>query len=334
MDVRQIDLAEWGDALPSSGFEPFHLPDALQVVEQHTGGNLVLYGGFNGDRPVGLFPAFVHDRSLSRTVTSPPPSLGIPRLGPILMPASPKQRKQEQVNRRFADAVLEALDVGSRRTLFRSLLSTEAADPRPYGWAGLEIEPQFTYHLDVADASADDLLSGFSRDLRKDIRKGQDLGITVDIEGLDSAREIHESVDRRYREQGKTFSLSWPFVRDVVRSLGDRARVIVARTPDGAFRNGMIFLYSNDAVYSWMGGIRDTYESVSTKSMVQWGMLTELVESPPIESVTRYDLSGANTKRLCEYKSAFGGTLVPYYTIETTGASMELAKKAYRLVKG
>lgn len=334
MDIRRIDLDEWTEHFPESGFEPFHLPSALKVIREHATGELQLYGGFKGERAVELLPVLVNDRAVGRTVLSPPPGMGIPRLGPIMMSASPKQRKREKVNERFVEGIVDQLALHSRGTLFRMVTSTSYPDPRPYRWSGLTVEPEFTYHLDVAGRTSDDVLGSFSRDLRKDIRKGQELDITVDTEGIDAAREIHASVANRYEEQGKTFALSWPFVRDIVEAFDDRARVYVARDPDGEFRNGMVFLYSNDAVYSWMGGTRDSYEGVSTKSLVQWKMLTGLIEAPHVESVTRYDLSGANTRRLCEYKSGYGGTLVPYYRVESQGASMEVAKRAYQLIKG
>jgi len=41
---------------------------------------------------------------------------------------------------------------------------------------------------------------------------------------------------------------------------------------------------------------------------------------------------GANTERICRYKSKFGAELVPYYTLESEGRGMDAAKAAYRLV--
>jgi hypothetical protein len=39
---------------------------------------------------------------------------------------------------------------------------------------------------------------------------------------------------------------------------------------------------------------------------------------------------GANTERLCQYKSKFGADLVPYYVVESGGRTMDLAKKTYQ----
>jgi hypothetical protein len=43
--------------------------------------------------------------------------MSVPRLGPILMPTSPKRRKQEKVNREFTDEILDELDIHSSRTV-------------------------------------------------------------------------------------------------------------------------------------------------------------------------------------------------------------------------
>ena len=334
MDIRRLDRSEWAGALPDSGFEPFHTPAGLSTLADHTEGELRLYGGFKGQHPVGLWPAFVRDQNVGRAVLSPPPSMAVPRLGPIVMAESPKQRKREKVNRTFTTEVLDRLDADASRTLFYGIVSTTYGDPRPFTWAGMDVEPAFTYHVDVDDRTPDELLASFSRDLRKDVTNGEDLAVTVDREGVEGARPVYQDVVARYDAQGETFGPSWPYVRDAVEAFGDRARVYVARDPDGEFLNGMIFLYSNDAAYSWLGGTKRNYDSVATKSLVQWAMLTDLVEDPPFESIERYDMTGANTERICRYKAAFGGELVPYYMVESGGATMDIAKRAYRMVRG
>ena len=56
MQIRPLTLDEWGDALPASGFEWAHRLAALPI-DEHTRGELRLYGGFNGQQPVGLSPS-------------------------------------------------------------------------------------------------------------------------------------------------------------------------------------------------------------------------------------------------------------------------------------
>ncbi|NIB98538.1 GNAT family N-acetyltransferase [Halobacterium sp. R2-5] len=333
MEIQQLSLDEWDDALPSSGFEVFHTAEALSVLEDHASGELALYGGFKGDRPVGLFPVFVQNRAVGRAVLSPPPGFAIPRLGPLVMPASPKRRKREQVNGRFAEHVLEEVDVDASMTLFRSVCPTSYPDPRPYVWSNLDLDTSFTYHLDV-DGDTDELLKSFSKSLRREIRDGTDLDVTVEVAEEDGVRSVFEHTRERYAEQDRGFTPDWPYVSDLTRELAaeDRCRTYIAREPNGRYLSGVIVLYSNDAAYYWLGGARTTYEGTSINSLLHWHIVQDIAAGEPRESVDTYDLMGANTERLCEYKSKFGADLAPYYTVESGGAGMSAAKRAYRLV--
>ncbi|MCL9814027.1 GNAT family N-acetyltransferase [Natranaeroarchaeum aerophilus] len=332
MQIEELTLDDWSGALPKEGIEVFHTPSALSVVADHAPGELRLYGGYKGEQPVGLFPVVVQDRSVGRAVFSPPPGMGIPRLGPIVMPTSPKQRKRERVNRRFTEAVLEELAVEDSLTLFRSICTAAYTDPRPYRWADMDVETNFTYVLDLEDRSPEDVRRSFSKSLRREIGDGEELDLRIEREGVEGARSVYDATRRRYEEQDRAFSLEWPYVRDLVTRLEDRARVYVARTPEGRFLAGITVLYSNDAGYFWQGGTRTTYENVEINSLLHWHVIRDIIEDPPIDSVTGYDLMGANTERLCQYKSKFGAELVPYYVTESSGAGMEVAKRAYRMV--
>jgi len=248
------------------------------------------------------------------------------------MPTSPKQRKRERVNRRFTEAVLEELGVDDSLTLFRSICTAEYTDPRPYRWADMDVETKFTYVLDLDDRSPEDVRRSFSKSLRREIGDGEELDLRIEREGVEGARSVYDATRRRYEEQGREFSLDWAYVRDLVTQLEDRARVYVARTPEGRFLAGITVLYSNDVGYFWQGGTRTTYQGVEINSLLHWHVIRDIIEDPPIDSVTGYDLMGANTERLCQYKSKFGADLVPYYVTESSGAGMEVAKRAYRMV--
>ncbi len=332
MRIEELSLSEWEDALPSDGFEVFHTPEALGVIESHATGELKLYGGFKGQQPIGLLPIVVQERSLGTAVLSPPPGFGIPRLGPVLMPTSPKRRKREKVNSSFAEQVLDEIDADSSLTVFRMVCNTDYVDPRPYRWADLDLDTSFTYSLDLDGVDSDEVLKSFSKSLRREIRDGLDLDVSVTVHGVESARDVYEETRSRYAEQDQQFPMEWPYVRDLVSALDERARVYVARTPDGEFLSGITVLYSNDAGYFWQGGTRATYRNVSVNSLLHWHIIQDIADDPPVDGVSRYDLMGANTERLCRYKSKFGAELVPYYVVESPGKHMDVAKRAYQML--
>jgi hypothetical protein len=330
MRIERLDFTEWERGLPTSGFEVFHTPAALAVLERHSDSDLYLLGGYRGEQLVAMAPLFVRRVGGIRIVSSPPPAMSVPQLGPILMPTSPKRRKQEKVNREFTEGVLDTLGVDSARTLLRMICNTEYTDPRPYRWAGLSVEPSFTYRLTVGD-STDELLTSFSQSLRREIRSGADLDIGIETAGIDGGETVFRETAARYAEQAEHFGVTWPYVQDLITNLDKRCRVYVARDPDGEYLGGIITLYSNDAAYYWLGGARATYENVSINSLLHWHIINEVAENPPIDSVSEYDLVGANTEHLCRYKSKFGASLAPYYVVESGGLAMDIAKEGYQL---
>jgi hypothetical protein len=332
MRIERLDFDDWTAALPKTGFEVFHTAEALSVLSQHTTGDLILLGGYRGDQLVAMCPVFIRQRGGFRVISSPPPGMSVPRLGPILMPTSPKRRKQEKVNREFTDGTLDELDVRSSGTLCRMVCAPQISDPRPYQWAGLAVEPSFTYRLLVDGQSADDLLTSFSQSLRREIRSGRELALDIELTGVAGAETVFRETTTRYAEQAEYFGVTWPFVRDIITKLDERARVYVARDPDGEYLGGIITLFSNDAAYYWLGGTRSSYDGVSINSLLHWQIIRDVAEDPPIESVSSYDLVGANTERLCRYKSKFGADLVPYHVVESNGLAMNAAKEAYQWV--
>jgi len=331
MRVERLSPAEWEQHLPSDGFDVFHRREALDVLDEHAPGTLRRYAGFKGDSPVALLPLFVREGPLGTALLSPPPSYGVSRLGPLLMPTSPKRRKHEKINSNFAEGVLDDLAVEEPLTLFRMVCHTEYPDPRPFGWADFSIEPSFTYRLDLADADLDDVLASFSKSLRREITDGEELNVTVETD-RSALVDIYETTRQRYEEGGRAFTLEWPYVRDLVDALGPWARVYVVRNEAGAVLTGIVVLYSNDAAYFWLGGARTTHEGVSINSLLHWRIIEDVVEDPPTDSIDTYDLVGANTERLCRYKSKFGADLVPYYTVESSGATMDVAKRVYESI--
>ena len=355
MRVERIGLAEWESALPDTGTEVFHRPEALEVLDRHFDGELIPLAGYKGDRVVGLFPAFVTERAVGRAVLSPPPGMAVPRLGPVLNPASPKRRKRERLNREFTTAVLDAVHpnqtvgdalasigingvpepfdgVSTTATLFRVVCNAAYGDPRPFAWDDFTLEPQFTYRLALDGREADDLLDGFSRSLRREIRSGEELDVAVHREGVDGLRAVYEHTRRRYEEQDEALGLGWKYVHDLWTALDERARVYVAREND-IYRGGIVVLYSDDTAYFWLGGNRVDVDGVSVNSVLHWRIIRDLIEDPPNESIDGYDLVGANTERISRYKAKFGADLVPYYVIESNGVGISVAKRAYDLAR-
>jgi hypothetical protein len=129
---------------------------------------------------------------------------------------------------------------------------------------------------------------------------------------MDGVRAVHEDTRARFEEQDEQYGRTWEYVRDLAEALGDRCRAYVARASTGQYLGGITVLYSNDMGYFWQGGTRATHEGTSINGRIHWRIMEDIAAGEPVPSVGRYDLMGANTERLCQYKSKFGADLVPY----------------------
>jgi len=327
MEIQRLSLAEWEDALPNTGVGPFHQPEMLALIDEYEDGELQLLGGFRGQEPVGLMPVFVRRMYSLRFVISPPPDLGVPWLGPVLLPTSPKQRKREKLNERFTEAALGAVDADDIRTLFGVVGSPEYGDPRPYLWSSQNVEPRFNHVLDLADSEPEGVLKSFTRDLRKEIRKGDDLDVTISVEGAAAAERICGELKDRHADQGLTYPTPRAFARDLVTRLDDRTRVYVARGPSGEFLSGVTLVYANGDAIFWQGGTKASYDGVSVNSLLHWEIITDILTDPELESVQRYHLGNALNRRISRYKSKFNGEPVVNYEIKSN--LMVLARKAH-----
>lgn len=329
MRIEELTLDEWDESLPPSGVGPFHAAEPLRVIEDHSSASLRLFGGFRGEEAVALLPAFIRREPFVTGAFSPPPGFGVPRLGPVLMPTSPKRRKQERLNRRFVDAVLDEIDVERSLLVLRFSCEPAYADPRPFRWAGFDVDHRFSYRVPLASRTTEDVLQSFSKSLRREIRDARDLDVSVSVRDRKGARKVYEATSERYAEQDVGFPVSWEFTRDVIDAMDDRARVYVAETPEGEFLSGITALYSDDACYFWTGGTRATYENVSVNSLLHWRVIEDAMTDPPGDGVARYDMYSGENERVSKYKSKFGGDLVPYYVVSADNRATAVARRLY-----
>lgn len=246
------------------------------------------------------------------------------------MPSSPKRRKQEQMNRQFTEAVLETVTAHDSFTLLGLSCSTEYTDPRPYSWAGFDVKTRFTYRLALDTATPENVLESFSRSLRREIRDAESADFTVVHRGIEGARDVYTAHKARRNEQGDDYPVSWKYTRDLIAALGERARVYVAETPDGEFLSGITVLFSNDEGYFFQGGTRGR-KNTGANALLHWRAIEDILTDPALAAVSRYDLGNANIESLAQYKSKYGGELVPHYLI-TSGTLMDLARRVYEII--
>lgn len=305
----------------------FHTDDVLTTLAEHGGGRLHRLVGKKGQEIRGLFPVFEIRRGPVSTVFSPPPRMGVPNMGPVLLNYEKlKQRKFDRTNRQFVEEALEWIreTIGPKYTRIEAV--TDYIDTRPFQWNDFEVTPRHTYEIDLTGGE-EAVISQFRGGLRSNIQ-GCEVNYEVFEGDEDDVTYILRNVAERFEEQGKSYDIDVPYVTDLYRAVPKRRMRPYVGTIEGERVAGIVALEFGERVYFWQGGWKpDT--KIPINDLLHWHIICEAID----RGVETYDLTGANTHRLSRYKAKFNPELSPYYEIERGTRVMTLASDIYRRVK-
>lgn len=329
IEVQQADadaLASWDQWLAQSEAGTFfHQIDVLDVLNKHAETTLHHLVGFKGNQPVGALPVFELSKGPFTFVLSPPPKLGVPALGPVLFDADQlKRHTLEKRNRRFIDGCVDWINSNISPNYTRIVSEPAYHDPRPFAWNGFDMTPYHTYHVDLT-AGESVVMDRFKKSLRSDIRRSQDEDYTVRRGDKHDARWIINKVEERYEAQGEAFTITPSYIDDLLHAVGlDQLPVYVGEL-NGERISGILSPRFDSTMYYWQGGGRPDV-SFPMNDLIHWQLIQDGID----EGYAVYDLVGANTRRLCEYKSKFGPSLRTYYELEAGSTATTLLTKLYK----
>lgn len=306
----------------------FHQQEVLEVVAAHSGSTLHRLVGFKGDQPIGLFPIFERSVGPVTMAFSPPPRQYVPGLGPLLLhPEQLKRAKRERRNRRFIEACLAWLEDELTPRYVRIESVPGYADPRPFAWQGFTVTPLYTYHVDLTGGE-EAVLNRFKKSLRSDIRRSRDGDYTIERGDEVDIGFILEQLRARHAAQGESFTLSDDYVLDLRHAAVDgRFAVYVARIDDERV-SGIISPRFASTMHYWQGGGKPDV-SLPINDLLHWAIIRDGMR----DGREVYDLVGANTPRLCRYKSKFNPELRTYYAMERGTPFVSALAGFFRWVK-
>jgi hypothetical protein len=305
----------------------FHYDEFLDVVGRHVDATVHRLVGFKGQEPVGIFPVFEVQKGLSTAVFSPPPDMGLSQLGPAMLNVGKlKRRRAEKRRRRFIEGSLDWIDRFVDPSYVHVRTHYRHRDHRPFAWNDFELTPRYTYVLDLTPGS-EEVMAEFSSDARRNVRSTDDDAFEIRERGTEALDDIFEHLRRRHDEQDVHFPVTTEFARDLYRSLPDGAMRAYVCTVDGTYATGMVTLEDETAVYRWQGGARPMGDvDIPVNDLTDWRVISDAID----RGKERYDLIGANTPKLCEYKSKFGPQLERYQSAERGTRTMRMVSRLYQ----
>lgn len=305
----ESEMEKWNDYVDRSPHaSPFHRREGIELLANHADVDLHPLIGKKGQEVVGVFPIFEDRRGPLTTVISPPPNTEVYYLGLALTdPGQLKQRKRERRNRRFVEGCLDWIESELEPDFCHLRTVDRYTDLRPFKERRYEVTPYYTYVVDLTD-DPEDVLMRFSSDARSNVRSTDEGDYEIEIGGLEEARGIIDRVRERHVEQGEPYHITSSFIETLYTTFPDgQVRPYVCRTDDG-IAGGIVALEYGDTIYRWQGGTKVDVD-IPVNDLLDWHIMRDAMD----RGIERYDLVGANTPRICRYKSKFGPDLVPYH---------------------
>lgn len=323
----QTDADEWNRYVERSDeTNPFYRAEALELQAADTGTDVHLLAGFKGQEAVGLFPVFEYRKGPATAVFSPAPFSWSCYLGPALLNVSKlKQRKADRRTKRFVEGCLEW--IGEELSpLYTKFTTGEFDDVRPFVWNGYDVQPGYTYVVDL-EGGEDDLMKRFSSDARSNIRNADEDEYVIEVGDGDDVEGIIEQVQARYESQDRPFHLGTEYARSMYETLPEGCIQPYACRVDGEFAGGILVLESETTRYRWQGGVKpDTDVDVSINDLLDWHVMRDGLE----DGLERYDLVGAGVPSINRYKAKFNPRLETQYTITSGSFGLDVLVDGYQ----
>ena len=309
----------------------FHKWEWLKIAEKHSGSRLYPLIGLEGDEPVGIFPLFHLRKWLLSMVFSPPFGCAVPTLGPIIMDYDKiKQHKLEHTYREFQKQVDDFMHKELHPNYVSIITSPGLLDARPFMWSDYQVTPSYTYKIDLTSGE-EGVWAGFQKKLRSDIKRTEKKGLYVKEGTVTDVQYLYDSLQKRYEAQDRGLSVSREYIQDLFNEFGSENLRIFTAVNDGQTVGAILLLNYKGTSSVWLGVSKSDLAGLPTNDMIQW----EAIKWSMQNGFRTFELMGANTPRLCEFKSKYSPHLEVYFNVKKAGILGNLAEKTYRkLYKG
>jgi lipid II:glycine glycyltransferase (peptidoglycan interpeptide bridge formation enzyme) len=314
MQIREINQSETDTyfQLAESLGSVFNSQSWLQLY----GGDVKLIGIYDKqEKLIGGFHYFVGKRGFLKHINNPPftPNMG---LFFNLKSQNPAKRMSEQ------KAVMNALAsyfIHLKPGILTIAFQPKWIDMQAYIWKGFKVIPNYTYQMDLAP-SMDEISKGFSPEKRNEIKKAEKDGVVIKPETDYSI--VKQLVLKTYDRQNVNNDLE----------LLDRILFEFAK-PENSFAfvawqddkpvSCSFCIYDNNTAYYLLGGYDDKRKHSGAGSLV----LKNAIKHAKEIGLEVFDFEGSMLQEVEKFFRAFGGKLVPYYTLNLAKLPVEIALK-------
>jgi hypothetical protein len=306
--LSQSEYNQWDQLVEQSRQGTiFHSSKWLTTTQKNLRSNYIIIGAFNKSDLIGGCSFFIN-KAFNFLKTGRTKIPLTPYGGFVL--SSPKDKKGNLFEIDGYEAISVIIEKIKTLNLFNVNLinSPGLTDIRPFLWQGWR-ERVFYTNLVSLD---NDIYLNFSRNLKRNILKSQNLGITVRKEyNPDIFWKLTKST---YDRQ----SLKVPFEKEYLFNLfemliqNNLGEMWMARTSNSEPTSAEFFIWDTKCSYRWMGSSDEQSRSTGASSHLLYEILLDFQK----RGFHEINMMSGNIQHLAKFTSGFNPRLVPYYGVE------------------
>lgn len=320
----------WEDSVNSwRSATVYHRSEWLDAIEEVTRRQAIRIVGSEKGSPLIALPIFETGIGPLLSLASPPPSLGIEFLGPIMPDRLLRDAKCETERIRVQRAALKWLHENYRRqSLCYLRMGPEIRDGRPFQWEGFHLEVRYTYRLNLENGLGT-LFDSFHHSVRGDLKRSEGK-VEIRAGGAELCAQIHEFITSKLQAQGLRFGPSKQYFESLYSRLGAKSfQPIGAYTATG-LSAGAIVTFHGPRASVWQHVTAPGATRLPLTACLIWQALHMAAE----RGCTEFELVGANMPRLVAYKSKFRAELEPFLEASRGSFVGRSALAIYRQLRG
>lgn len=200
----------------------------------------------------------------------------------------------------------------------------------PFHWRGFSQTTRYTYVLeDLSDLDA--LWSGFQGQVRRNVRKAEQLLSVRDDFGFDVLYRLFEAT---YRRQGLSAPVGSGLARRLFRACEENraGKAYFAEDASGQIHAAIFVVWNQDSAYYLFGGSEPEFATSQGMTLLFWHALQEMAARTKC-----FDFEGSMSRPIERYFRSFGARQVPYFRLEKVSPRMRRIRAAlefYRSLRG
>ncbi len=212
----------------------------------------------------------------------------------------------------WSDVATALATLGADAAYSRWAMPPDIVDVRPWQEAGWTAVVRYTRRVPTTDEGQ--LWSGISRAARKQIRKAERSGVTINT--THDVTPLVETMVATSQMKGLALPCPQQHMRNAFETLLADANVeLTVATHQGKPAAAVMTGADELLGYDLWAGTGVAGRELGAASLLRWEVLRSLVGT-----VEQFEFNGANIPSVAQFKKGFGGTKVVYHQVEHTAS--------------